>query len=211
MNSTIAALKLERASIAQNSWAQPLSLIRIGLCLVFLLRHEHDLPAPFDFERDIWGPGSEYGLQTLAPALPAFAPPLIPGLDALLPYSDLVCRLRLVLVLLLLLGILPRFNAALLALVSFGLFAADGFRYLHHVLVLYVSLFFLAFSHGASSEPPLQEAKPPFALILLRAHVASVYLAAGLAKCSLTWMSGATMRALAREGIAQGQVMDLGV
>jgi len=181
---------------------EPLTLVRVGLCLVFLVRHERFLPSAIDFEGHIWGPGSEYGSQTLARVLPQFVYPLIPGFDLVLPWSDALCRVRLLCCLLLLVGVLPRLNAAALALISFGLFAADGFRYLHHVLVLYVSLAHLAFPHV-----PRARRGVPFALLMLRCQVVVVYLAAGLAKCQSVWLSGATVSALVREGVARGPVM----
>lgn len=191
---------------SRQNLRDPLNLVRIGLCLVFLVRHERFLPAAIDFEGHIWGPGSEYGSQTLSRVSPSFVYPLLRGFDVVLPWSDALCRVRLASCLLLLLGILPRLSAALLALVSFSLFAADGFRYLHHVLVLYVSVAWLAFPQAS-----IERKEVPFALLLLRCQVVVVYFAAALAKTGSVWLSGVTTSALVREGIARGPVMQCAV
>jgi hypothetical protein len=135
-------------------------------------------------------------------------------LDGILPYSDLLCRIRLALTCLLLLGVLPRLNALLLALVSFSIFAADGFRYLHHLLILSVSVLFLALPHvrGASSDQgEASDSTGSLALLTLRAHVMVAYFFAGLAKCMDSWLSGATLRALHEPAFATGPVMDASV
>lgn len=192
--------------------ADPLTLIRVGLCLVMLLRHEDFLRGFIHFEHHEWGPGPEFGPQSLARASPSFAAPLVRGFDALLPWSGVLCRLRLALTVLLLVGLFPRLNAFLLALVSWSLFAADGFRYLHHLLILYVSILFLAFPQ---QEPAAADRtgilQLPCALRVLRAHVMVVYLAAGLAKLNAPWLSGRTIAALHEHGFIKGALFDAGV
>lgn len=192
---------------------EPLTFVRVGLCLIFLARHEEFLRGVIELEHHTWGPGPEFGVQSLAQVAPAFAEPLIPGFDALLPHSELLCRLRLALTCLLLGGVFPRQNAFLLALVSFSLFAADGLRYLHHLLLLYVSVLFLALPHDAphGDAAPATNARMPLALVTLRAHVQVVYFAAGLAKCAPTWLSGATLRALHENSFATGPVFEASV
>jgi len=209
--SALRALKQSaRASVGSGQWIRqlrdPLTLVRIGLCLVFLVRHERFLPSAIDFEGHIWGPGSEYGSQTFARVLPQFVYPLVHGFDVVLPFSDALCRVRLMCCLLLLVCFLPRLNAAALALVSFSLFAADGFRYLHHVLVLYMSIAWLAFPHTSRARDGV-----PLALILLRCQAIVVYVAAAFAKSSSVWLSGDTVAALAREGFAHGPIMQVAV
>jgi hypothetical protein len=195
-----------QVSLGALVWRSPLDLVRIGLCVVMLLRHENFLRGWVELEHHAWGTGPEFSSESLPKLLPGFAAPLLPGLDALLPWSDALCRLRLGLTVLLLIGVFPRINAALLALVSFGLFAADGFHYLHHLLILYVSLLFLAFDHRG--EPPL---RVPFALAVLRAQVLVVYTAAGLAKLNAVWLSGRTLSALHDTGFVSGALYDAGV
>jgi hypothetical protein len=189
--------------------ARPLDLVRMGLCVVALLRQEDFLRGLVAFEHHEWGPGPEFGPQSLARATPSFAAPLLPGLDVLLAWSGPLCRLRLALTVLLLIGVLPRINALLLAVVSFGLFAADGFRYLHHLLILYVGLLLLALDHtDGSTAGDGRALRVPFALLALRAHVLVVYLAAGLAKLSPAWLSGRTLTALADTGFISGPWLD---
>jgi hypothetical protein len=195
---------------------EPLVFVRIGLCLVLLFRQEDLLRGVIELEHHSWGPGPEFGSHSLARVYPSLSRPLLPGLDALLPYSDRLCRLRLVLTCLLLVGVLPRLNALLLFLVSFSLFFADGFRYLHHLLILYVSVLIFALPHQEDKAlaPPDGDATPaalPLALLTLRRHVQVVYFAAAIAKGADTWLSGATLRALHENAFASGAVMEAAV
>lgn len=191
----------------------PLVFVRVGLCVLLLLRQEDLLRGLIHLEHHSWGPGPEFGSISLARLQPSFTPPLVPGFDALLPFSDILCRLRLVLTCLLLLGVFRRFNAFLLAWLCFALFAADGFRYLHHLFILYVSVLFLALPHRAPTEfahpdELTHSLKTPLSVLTLRAHVQVVYFAAGLAKCTTTWLSGSTLRALHEHAFATGPVME---
>ena len=199
------------ASVRERA-RSPLDLVRAGLCVVMLLRHENFLRGWVDLEHHAWGSGPEFGSESLARLAPQFAAPLLPGLDALLPWSDALCRLRLGLTICLLIGVFPRINALLLALVSFALFAADGFHYLHHLLILYVSVLFLAFAHVGPAPTGTERPAPiPLALLVLRAHVLVVYTAAGLAKLNPSWLSGRTLTALHDTGFVSGALYDAGI
>jgi hypothetical protein len=198
-------------SVSLSRLREPLTFVRVGLCLIFLARHEEFLRGVVELEHHGWGAGPEFGAQSLAQVLPAFVEPLVPRFDALLPYSDFLCRVRLALTFLLLVGVFPRQNAFLLASVSFALFAADGLRYLHHLLLLYVSVLFLALPQDVALGEGTSPRPAPLALVTLRAHVQVVYLAAGLAKCAPAWLSGATLRALHENHFAGGPVFEAGV
>lgn len=158
-----------------------------------------------------WAGGQEFAAATLARVAPKFARALIPGLDQLLPWSDVLCMARLVLTCLLLVGVLPRVTAGLLATLSLAIFAADGFHYVHHLLILYLCLLCLVFDDGAAHKKDLKSKshRVPFVILLLRALGAVVYLAAGFAKCSTVWLSGRTMRALHAEGFVGGELFDI--
>ncbi len=190
--------------------ARPYALIRIGLATLVLLRtHVVDL-LPMDHHS--WVPGwLEYHPSHDRPAAPAlhsplgFFPALSPTLTAALTWA------RTGLAALLLLGLRPRVVAGLLALVGYSLMAADRYRYLHHLHLLWTSVALLALCPAdgrLALRSPRRELVVRWPLQLLRLHALAAWGYAGLAKLNGPWLRGETLRDLHGAGLVDGPVVD---
>lgn len=203
-----------------GGWVQPwpFALLRVGLAALVLLRTTVVDWLPMDHHA--WVGGLEYHPATDAAEAPTlhsplwpFLPPLGPGLTAGLVWA------RTGLAALLLVGIRPRVVAALLALVGYGLMAADRTRYLHHLHLLWLSVGLLALTPCGErlapfrrvpflgSGEPLAEWVPRWSLQVLRFHLLVVYTAAGVAKLDPRWLSGETLLELHRAELLTGPLV----
>jgi uncharacterized membrane protein YphA (DoxX/SURF4 family) len=210
-----------RSDALFDGWVSPwpFAILRVGLAALVLLRTTVFDWLPMDHHD--WVAGLEYHPATDAAEAPAFhsplwpfLPPLGPGLTAALVWA------RTALAALLLVGVRPRVVAALLALVGYGLMAADRTRYLHHLHLLWLSVGLLALTPCGERLAPLRwipwigDGKAPrrwvprWPLQLLRFHLIVVYLAAGLAKLDPRWLSGQTLEELHRAGLLGGPLVD---
>jgi len=205
-----------------KSWVY--SAIRIGTAAIFLVRHADWLRSWVYLEHHRF----VRGLMFLGapPAEPRLNSPLIAGLSLGETANNAFVYLRTLLSVLLLLGVRARLSAGLLALVSYTLFAADRYRYYHHLHLLYVTLAWLALApigsslslehavgrlvqrwrgHGVAASPSTLLADTPiWPLQLIRALVLSVYLAAGVSKLDATFLNGDALRHLERLFVLKG-------
>jgi hypothetical protein len=180
-----------------------LAVVRVGLALIFLARHNDYLRGVLDLKHHRWVYGPEFGPATLGQVEPILDSPLWPGMDLLLPFAGVLVNVRTALAVLLLLGVFPKLNATLLAVVSFGLLAMDRFHYTHHLWVLYTSLALLGLGGLKKAWPAF-----PDSLALIRGHVAVIYGAAGLAKLTPSWLSGQELQALVHEGFVRSALVE---
>ncbi|NIS28856.1 MAG: HTTM domain-containing protein, partial [Actinobacteria bacterium] len=197
----------------------PFAILRVGLAAIVLLRTTVFDWLPMDHHG--WVAGLEYHPPVDAAEPPAFHSPLWPflpplgaGLTAALVWA------RTALATLLLVGVRPRIVAAALALLGYGLMAADRTRYLHHLHLLWLSVGLLALTPCGERLAPLRRLRwlgdgktprrwvPRWSLQLLRFHVLVVYAAAGAAKLDPRWLSGRTLAELHDAGLLHGPLAD---
>ncbi len=204
-----------------GGWVQPwpFAILRVGLATIVLLRTTVFDWLPMDHHG--WVGGLEYHPATDGAEEPAFhsplwpfLPPLDPGLTAGLVWA------RTALATLLLVGIRPRVMAALLALVGYGLMAADRTRYLHHLHLLWLTVGLLALTPCGERLAPFRRVPylgsgapaaawvPRWSLQLVRFHLLVVYTAAGSAKLDSRWLSGDTLLDLHRAELIGGPLAD---
>ncbi|HEY3501073.1 MAG TPA: HTTM domain-containing protein [Polyangiaceae bacterium] len=202
--------------------------LRIGTAAIFLVRNTDWLRnvAPLEHHRFVRG----LLFFDSTAAEPRLISPMIPGLTLDAGTSRALVYTRTVLAVLLLLGVRARASAALLALVSFSLFAADRYRYYHHLYLLYLTVAWLALTPiGAalSLEQPIRRAlaafrpemiprrsswlaaEPVWPLQLVRALVIGVYFAAGVSKLDAGFLAGDALRELERFHVLKGTFWEL--
>lgn len=201
---------------AVPAWVYP--AMRVGLASIFLVRHADWLRPWLYFEHH----RSVHGLAFLnSGALPpALSSPLVPGLVLSASVTRALVYARTALSVLLLLGVRARAAAALLALTSYSLLAADRYRYFHHLHLLYVAIAWMAFTplgerwsleqvlrrlvQRSASVGSRPRTSPLWPLQLIRALVLSVYAAAGVSKLDWVWLRGDTLRHLEEFGVLDG-------
>lgn len=201
--------------------------LRIGTALIFLVRHSDWLRPWMYLEHHRFVRGLMF-LET-SPEAPRLVSPLVTGFTLGDGATRALVLARTALSVTLLFGVRAQLSAALLALVSYALIVADRYRYYHHLHLLYVTLAFLALApigrslnledalrrafrrlRGlARAEPPASAFAPLWPLQLLRALVASVYLAAALSKMDASWLAGDALRQLERVHVLAGPAWEL--
>jgi len=200
----------------------PYAIVRVATAGIFLVRHSDWLRPWIWLEHYRWVRGLEFTWSIAAS--PPLVSPLVPGLVLDETATRWLVYVRTALAVSLLVGARPRACAGLLALVSYVLFAADRYRYFHHLHLLYVSVAWLALAplgdrlnieravrrawsalRGTSSaELTAPDWSPVWPLQLLRAFVMSVYFAAGVSKLHGEWLSGHTLEHMHRVGVISG-------
>lgn len=190
--------------------ARVYALLRVGLALLLLVRQSDVLAPWLPLEHHRWVHGLDFSWSTAEE--PHLVSPLVPGLALGATACTVLVYARTALACGLLVGVRSRWCAAGLALVSYWLMFSDRFQYLHHLHLLFLSIAWLSLApldarfslearlRGAA---PLPSA-PAWPLLLLRALVMSVYLAAGLAKLRQGWLSGETLQILEILGMLRG-------
>jgi len=199
------------------SW--PYDLFRICMGLLVLVRTTDVLRPYFDLDHHAWVQGLEYHPEVEKVSTPALSSPLLPGFGLSAATELVLVRARSILALTLLLGLRTRLSAVLLALVGALLLLADRYRYLHHVQLMWMSVAWIALMPGPSrlsldrwfGAARAAHFFPRWPLQLLRIQGACVYLAAGIAKLSTDWLSGATLRGLTEVRMVGGGLWELGV
>jgi hypothetical protein len=203
--------------------------MRVGIAAIFLVRHADWLRPWVYLEHHRFVRGLMFmDTSALAPRLRS---PLLPFLTLGDTTTHVLVYARTGLSLLLLIGVRARVSAALLALVSYLLFAADRYRYYHHLHLLYVTLFWLALApigdsmtltRGLSrlkarfwpgSEEPVAASRrramsPLWPLQLLRAQALSVYVAAAVSKLDASFLRGDALRELETAWVLKGAVWE---
>ena len=203
--------------------------MRIGIAAIFLVRHADWLRPWVYLEHHRFVHGLMFmDTSALAPRLRS---PLLPFLTLGDTTTHVLVYVRTGLSLLLLLGVRARVTAALLALVSYLLFAADRYRYYHHLHLLYVALFWLAlapigdsmtlargfsrlkarFWRGSEPTAPASMPRPMsplWPLQLLRAQALSVYVAAAVSKLDASFLRGDALRELEAAWVLKGAVWE---
>ena len=176
-------------------------LLRVAFAGLLLIREADWLRPWVSLDHQRWVHGLDFSWSIRQQ--PYLVSPLLPGF-ALGPGATYwLVRVRTVLAVVLLVGIRPRPCALLLSLVCYALLIADRYRYFHHLHVLYLSVAWLALVPSATSFG-LRRWSPAWPLQLLRAWAISIYLAAGSAKLTPTWLSGATLAELTRLHAVRG-------
>jgi hypothetical protein len=204
--------------------------IRIGTAAIFLVRNADWLRGVALLEHHRFVRGLLFFDSTAAE--PRLVSPMIPGLTLDAGATRTLVYARTVLSVLLLFGVRARASAALLAAVSFLLFAADRYRYYHHLYLLYLTVAWIALAPigGALSlEQPIrrtlatlrgdtlpvettsswQAPAPIWPLQLVRALVIGVYVAAGVSKLDAGFLAGDALRELERFHVLKGSFWEL--
>jgi vitamin K-dependent gamma-carboxylase len=193
--------------------ALPLALARIALGALVLLRTT-DVARPFvAFNHHTWMSGVEYAPNVDGVSQPALASPLLPGLALGATATWLLVALRTGAAITLLLGISARLSSLLVGAAGAWLMAADRYRYLHHLYLLWWMLLWFALLRSDDRLSLLGWIRnrtgsarvPRWPLQLLRVFCASVYLASGLAKLRSPWLSGETLKDLERVTLIGGE------
>lgn len=191
--------------------ATPLSLFRIGLASIVLVRTTDFLRPWLNFDHHAWTRGIEFSPRYDRPLSPELFSPLLPLPDLPDQAREWLADARTALAFLLLLGVRTRLSALLLFAVGYGLLALDRYRYFHHTHLIWASCLWLALcpgAHGfslarlASRSRPAQA--PRWSLQLLRAQCLIVYASAAVAKLGGNWLSGRTLASLAQAGLVGG-------
>ena len=199
--------------------AWPYDLFRIGMGLLVLVRTTDVLRPYFDLDHHAWVQGLEYHPDVEKVSAPALSSPLLPGFGLSAASELVLVRARTILALTLLVGLRTRLSAALLAIAGALLLMADRYRYLHHVHLMWVSVAWIVLMPGPSrfsldrffGNAAPEHFFPRWSLQLVRIQGACVYLAAGVAKLSVAWLSGATLRALTEARMVGGAIWEHGV
>jgi HTTM domain len=196
--------------------------LRVGLATIFLVRHSDWLRPWVFLDHHRWVNVLDFLWSSETP--PYLVSPLVPGLVLGATITFWLVHTRTVLAVLLLLGVRAQLSAALLAVVSYLLFASDRYHYFHHLHFLYVSIAWLAFCpvgdrwsldravvrgwtklrQRAVGAMTLPATSPLWPLQLIRAFVVSIYLAAGSSKLAGAWLRGETLELLRRFHVVQG-------
>lgn len=183
--------------------ARALTVVRVGLATLVLLRTSDWTRAFFPMDHHAWVTGQEYHPAIEGVVEPAFHSGWLPAFP-----SGVVAALvlaRTVLAVTLLVGFRSRTSAALLVLVGYALMAQDRFRFLHHLHLLWLLCGWMALApsgHLGIDRGPRRV--PRWSVQLLRWQLLVVYVSAGLAKLRFDWLSGQTLESLARHGLLEG-------
>jgi hypothetical protein len=192
------------------------ALLRIAVALLVLVRTTDWLRPVVSLYHQTWMRGLEYDPGVEAVALPALRSPLVAGLALGAGVSRALVLARTALAFLLLLGIRPQLTAGALALAGGALLAADRYRYLHHLHLLWLTVGWLALAPSGErlsvaslwrrdgARPT--ELVPRWPLQLLRLQTVAVFAAAGAAKLDADWLSGKTLSELGQLGLIGGAV-----
>lgn len=181
-------------------------LLRVALAALLLIREADWLRPWLSLDHQRWVHGLDFSWSIREP--PYLVSPLVPGLVLGPSATYWLVRARTALALALLVGVRPRWCALCLALVSYALLAADRYRYFHHLHVLYLSIAWLALA-PPSPRFALRRWRPAWPVLLVRAWVTSIYLAAGSSKLTGAWLSGQTLAELARLHALDGRTWAL--
>jgi hypothetical protein len=185
-------------------------VLRVGLAALVLARTTDWLRPLVAMDHHAWSHGLDH---TAVGAAPALISPLFSFLPSLGPDAPLALGVvRTALAIALLLGVRPRITAAALALVGYGMMALDRYRYFHHLHLLWLAVALLALAPSdarLSILPRRLDAVPRWPLQLVRAQVLVAYAAAGIAKLSPAWLSGALLRFWAEQRNVEGPIAAL--
>lgn len=206
-------------ALAGTAPALPLSLARVALGGLVLLRTTDWTRPFFAFNHHTWMSGVEYAPNVDRVMRPALVSPLLPGLDLGTVGTWLLVALRTGAGIALLLGVWPRLSSLLVAGAGAWLMAADRYRYLHHLYLLWWMLFWFAFVRSGERLSLLGWLRgktglarvPRWPLQLLRVFCACVYFSSGLAKLNRGWLSGETLRDLERVTLIGGDAYQLAI
>jgi vitamin K-dependent gamma-carboxylase-like protein len=197
----------------------PLALFRVGIALLVLVRTTDWLRPFLQLDHYAWVRGLEYLTSVDRIKEPALRSPLwwFPALGV--NATHVLVYARTALAVLVLVGVRPRWTAALLGIVGYALMAADRYRYLHHLHLLWISCFLLALapSDERFSITSWLVAKPRRAFVsrwsiqLLRFQLLCIYVAAGAAKLTPDWLDGRLLRTFASAGLLRGATWDWAV
>lgn len=203
-----------RRAFTGGAPALPLAVARIALGLLVLVRTTDLGRGLVAFNHHTWMSGVEYAPNVDSTTAPALVSPLLPGFALGTTATWVLVTLRTLAALLLVLGVRVRTSAALVALTGLLLMAADRYRYLHHLYLLFTMTAWFALvpsGERLSLERWLRkraaaEIVPRWSLQLVRAYCAAVYLASGVAKLRPAWLSGQTLRDLDQVSLIGGPV-----
>jgi hypothetical protein len=178
--------------------------LRIGFASLLLLRST-------DFTRSIWlldhhHTVNGFDFSWSIEQAPYLVSPLIPGLVLGARATWWAVRARVALALVLLLGIRPRWTAAALTLLNYGLLFADRYRYFHHLHLLYLGVAWLALVPERSADGQNRALLPAWPLQILRSLLVGIYVAAGSAKLSASWWSGDSLAILSHLQQVRGSI-----
>jgi hypothetical protein len=194
------------ASVDARVTPRVYAVLRIGTALLVLARSTDWLRPLVTLDHHAWLRGVEHAPWSELGSAPMLATPLLPGLGALVtvPWlGNTFAIVRTTAAFTLLLGIGSRSSALIVGLTGYALMAADAFRYLHHLHVLYVSCLLLALMPsgrwlaldvwiGRRARADVGDvAKWP--LQLWRVHVLLIYAASGAAKLRSDWLDGSLL------------------
>lgn len=201
----LTASLLARFEGAVSPWAYV--VLRIGAALLVLVRTT-DWLAPFvRLDHHGWVRGIEYAPWVERAQEPRLVEPLVPGLGWLVApgVASVLVVSRVALAFLLLFGVAPRFSAGVLAIVGWSLMAADRFRYLHHLHLLWVICALVALCPSGERLAPRRTTGaadvPRWPLQLVRLQTLVVYAASGAAKLRADFLDGSTLEQIASIGL----------
>lgn len=191
------------ARFAGHADPGPLWLCRTLIAAAALVRTNDLLRPLIELDHHRWVHGVEYApwLEGIEP--PRLAVGLSPGLGVLVTPVFAACLvvLRGGAALSLLAGLWPRTSALLLGASGYALMAADRFRYLHHLHLLWTSCLLLALV------PWSQRPLPAWPVTLIRWQVLVIYAASGIAKLDPRWLDGSTVSQLAEARLIAPQLV----
>lgn len=137
------------AAFAGTAPALPLALARVALGAIALVRTTDVGRGVIAMNHHTWMKGIEYAPNVDPVAAPALVSPLVWGASLSPTGTWLLVAVRTLSAITLLFGVRARTSAALLALSGLWLMAADRYRYLHHLLVLFSIAALFAFVPSA--------------------------------------------------------------
>lgn len=191
---------------------RPLLVCRTLISLVVLVRTHDALRPLVDLDHHRWVHGLEFAPWSEPTEMPRLAVGLFPGAALLLwpPIAGALVITRTAAAVTMLVGVAPRASALALGLSGYALMAADRFRYLHHMHLLWTTCLLLALVpelHTRTGSPLLPRIVPRWPVTLLRLHVLVIYAASGVAKLRGPWLDGTTIAELTRLGLVDASVV----
>jgi hypothetical protein len=195
---------------SESPWAA--AVFRVAIAAIVLVRTNDWLRPIVRLDHHAWVRSVEYAPSIEAVHAPALHAPLwaMPKLPD--SATTLAVHARTVLAVLLLFGVLPRLSAGLLGVVGYGLMAADRFRYMHHLHLLWVSCLLLALVPSGERLGVMRLFRrggaevPRWSTNLLRLQLLVVYASAGISKLSADWLGGRTLARYDAMGLVSGPV-----
>lgn len=191
------------ASVDARVTPRVYAVLRIGTALLVLARSTDWLRPVVTLDHHAWLRGVEHAPWSEASSAPMLATPLLPGLGALVtvPWlGNTFAVARTTAAFTLLFGVGSRSSALIVGLTGYALMAADAFRYLHHLHVLYLSCLLLALMPSGRwlaldlwISRRARADVPKWPLQLWRVHVLLVYAASGAAKLRSDWLDGSLL------------------